>query len=80
MNVSSLALIGVAILFGLLSGFNDGSNLLASFTAGRAISSRLALALLGPTMLGPLLAGTGVALTVGISVVDLGAQGPLASR
>jgi len=77
MNVSSVALIGVATVYGLMSGFNDGGNLLASFTAGRVISPRLALVLLGPAVLGPLLVGTGVARTVGISVVDLGAQGPI---
>lgn len=72
-----VALIVVAALFGLMSGFNDGGNLLASFTAGRVISPRLALILLGPAVLGPLVVGTGVARTVGINVVDLGAQGPL---
>ena len=75
MSVSNVALFGVATLFGLMSGFNDGGNLLGSYTAGRVISPRLALLLLGPALLGPLLVGTGVARTVGISVVDLGSQG-----
>lgn len=75
--MSDLTLIAVAAMFGLMSGFNDGGNLLASFTAGRVISPRLALLLLGPAVLGPLLVGTSVARTVGISVVDLRAQGAI---
>ena len=30
-----------ALLFGLVSGFNDGGNLMASFTSGRVITPRL---------------------------------------
>ena len=62
--------------YGFLSGFNDGGNLLASFTAGRVISPRVALLLLLPAALGPLLLGTAVARTIGVSVIDLPGQGP----
>lgn len=63
-----------ALLYGLVSGFNDGGSLLASFTSGRVISPRLAVLLLVFVPLGPLAIGTEVARTVGVSVVDLAGQ------
>ncbi|HZO97024.1 MAG TPA: inorganic phosphate transporter [Gaiellaceae bacterium] len=70
-----LGLVSVPCAFGVVSGFNDGGNLLASFTAGRVIAPRAAWALLLLSVLGPLVVGTQVARTVGLNVVDLPAQG-----
>lgn len=65
----------VSSAFGIVSGFNDGGNLLASFTAGGVITPRVAWALLLFSLTGPLIVGTPVARTVGLSVVDLQGQG-----
>ena len=67
--------VAAALLYGLISGFNDGGSLLASFTSGRVISPRLAVLLFAFVPLGPLVIGTAVARTVGVSVIDLPAQG-----
>ena len=66
-----------ASLFGLVSGFNDGGNLMASFTSGRVIAPRVAALLLLVSLAGPLVLGTAVAQTVGTNVIDLRAQGEL---
>lgn len=66
-----------ASLFGLISGFNDGGNLMASFTSGRVITPRTAAILLLAALAGPLVLGTAVAQTVGTNVIDLRAQGVL---
>jgi PiT family inorganic phosphate transporter len=66
-----------ASLFGLVSGFNDGGNLMASFTSGRVITPRAAAILLLVALAGPLVLGTAVAQTVGTNVIDLRAQGAL---
>ena len=71
------ATLAVACLYGFISGFNDGGNLLASFTAGRVISPRLGSLLLAAVVAGPLLLGLAVAQTIGTSVIDLGGQGEL---
>jgi PiT family inorganic phosphate transporter len=76
-EVAVVAAIVASVAYGLISGFNDGGNLLASFTSGRQITPRLAVALLGFGLAGPFLIGYGVASTVGVNVVDLRAQGPL---
>lgn len=70
-----LGLLSVPCAFGVVSGFNDGGNLLASFTAGRVIAPRAAWTLLLLSVLGPLIVGTQVARTVGLSVIDLPGQG-----
>lgn len=64
-------------MFGLVSGFNDGGNLMASFTSGRVITPRVAALLLLVSLAGPVVLGTAVAQTVGTNVIDLGAQGEL---
>jgi inorganic phosphate transporter, PiT family len=76
-EAAALAAIVAAAAYGLVSGFNDGGNLLASFTSGRRITPRLAVLLLCFSLAGPLLVGYGVAATVGVSVIDLRAQGGL---
>ena len=70
-----VALVGAACAYGVISGFNDGGSLLASFTSGRVISPRVAALLLVAVPLGPLVLGTAVAETVGTSVIDLRAAG-----
>ncbi|HYM49269.1 MAG TPA: inorganic phosphate transporter [Candidatus Limnocylindrales bacterium] len=65
----------VACLYGIISGFNDGGNLLAAMTAGRVISRRQALLLLLAVALGPILLGTAVAQTVAYRIIDLPGQG-----
>jgi inorganic phosphate transporter, PiT family len=70
-----LGLLAAPCLCGVVSGLNDGGNLLASFTAGRVIAPRAAWALLLLSLLGPLLVGRQVARTVGVSVIDLAGQG-----
>ncbi|MHB8619700.1 MAG: inorganic phosphate transporter [Chloroflexota bacterium] len=65
----------VACLYGIVSGFNDGGNLLASFTSGRVVSPKLALLILLVVPLGPIVVGTRVAATVGASIIDLPGQG-----
>jgi len=64
-------------LFGLISGFNDGGNLLASFTSGRVITPPMAAVLLLVCLAGPLVLGTAVAKTIGTNVIDLRGQGEL---
>src|SRR5579859_5218950 len=64
-------------LFGLVSGFNDGGNLLASFTSGRVVTPPVAAALLLISLAGPLVIGTAVARTIGVNIVDLRGQGEL---
>ncbi|MFI5282610.1 MAG: inorganic phosphate transporter [Candidatus Dormibacterales bacterium] len=75
MSWTAFGLFGVASAFGLVAGFNDGGSLLASFTSGRVISPRLAVVLLLAVPLGPLVVGTAVAQTIGVSIVDLPALG-----
>src|SRR6267154_873499 len=72
-----LAPLLAACAFGLVSGFNDGGNLLASFTSGRVITPPMAALLLLVCLLGPLVLGTAVARTIGTNVIDLGGQGEL---
>jgi PiT family inorganic phosphate transporter len=72
------AAVASACLYGLVSGFNDGGNLLASFTSGRVITPRQAVALLLAVLAGPLLVGYAVATTVGANVIDLREEGALA--
>lgn len=77
MNLEAIAPLVAASLFGLVSGFNDGGNLMASFTSGRVITPRVAALLLLVSVAGPLVLGTAVAHTVGTNVIDLRAQGEL---
>lgn len=77
MNLEAIAPLVAASMFGLVSGFNDGGNLMASFTSGRVITPRLAALLLLVSIAGPVVLGTAVAQTVGTNVIDLRAQGEL---
>jgi len=72
-----VAPLAAAGLFGLVSGFNDGGNLMASFTSGRLITPRVAALLLLISVTGPVVLGTAVAQTVGTNVIDLRGQGEL---
>jgi PiT family inorganic phosphate transporter len=77
LNLEAIAPLVAASLFGLVSGFNDGGNLMGSFTSGRVISPRTAALVLLVSLAGPLVLGTAVAQTVGTNVIDLRAQGVL---
>jgi PiT family inorganic phosphate transporter len=77
LNPEAIAPLVAASMFGLVSGFNDGGNLMASFTSGRVITPRVAALLLLVSLAGPLVLGTAVAQTVGTNVIDLRAQGEL---
>ena len=74
--INTLPLFAAGV-FGLISGFNDGGNLMGSFTSGRVITPRVATLLMLPALAGPLILGTAVANTVGASVIDLRGQGSL---
>lgn len=73
-----MAPLAAAGAFGLVSGFNDGGNLMASFTSGRLITPRVAALLLLVALAGPLALGTAVAQTVGRNIIDLRGQGEFA--
>src|SRR6185312_7682154 len=77
MSIATILPLVGAGAFGLVSGFNDGGNLMGSFTSGRVITPRVATLLLLPALAGPLILGTAVANTVGASVIDLHGQGAL---
>jgi inorganic phosphate transporter, PiT family len=77
LNLEGLAPLFAASMFGLVSGFNDGGNLIASFTSGRFITPRVAAVLLLASLAGPIVLGTAVAHTIGTNIVDLRAQGDL---
>lgn len=77
MSLEAVAPLVAACLFGLISGFNDGGNLLASFTSGRVITPPMAAILLLVCLAGPLVLGTAVARTIGTNIIDLSGQGEL---
>ena len=66
-----LVLIGVALLFDFLNGFNDSANVVATMIASRAMSPRGALTLAAlANLAGPFLFGVAVAETIGAEVAD----------
>jgi PiT family inorganic phosphate transporter len=77
LNLEAVVLLIAPCLFGLVSGLNDGGNLLASFTSGRVITPPVAAGLLLLCLAGPLVLGTAVAQTIGTNVIDLRGQGRL---
>lgn len=77
LDIAAVVTLVAAGLFGLVSGFNDGGNLLASFTSGRVVTPPTAAALLLISLAGPLVIGTAVARTIGVNIVDLRAEGEL---
>ncbi|HXJ48449.1 MAG TPA: inorganic phosphate transporter, partial [Candidatus Acidoferrum sp.] len=77
MSLVAVAPLVAACVFGLISGFNDGGNLLGSFTSGRVITPPMAAVLLLVSLGGPLALGTAVARTIGTNVIDLRGQGEL---
>ena len=77
LNPETVAAIAMACVYGVISGFNDGGNLIASFTAGRVLTPRVAMAIFLVVPVGPLVLGSAVARTVGVAVINLPAQGLL---
>jgi len=69
-----LVALAMVLLFDFTNGFHDASNMVATLIASRAMTPAQALLLVGVfTFLGPLIAGTAVADTIGgiISLQDL---------
>jgi PiT family inorganic phosphate transporter len=76
-NLAGVAPLLAASMFGLVAGFNDGGNLMASFASGRFITPRVAALLLLVCAVGPVVLGTAVARTVGSNVIDMTSEGEL---
>jgi len=67
----AIAIIGVALFFDFMNGFNDSSSIVATMISSRAMSARKALALSAvANFCGPFLFGVAVATTIGHDVVD----------
>jgi PiT family inorganic phosphate transporter len=63
---TALAVIALAVLFGVLSGFRDAANIVATMIASRAIGPRRALIIAAlATAAGPFIFGVSVATTIG---------------
>lgn len=61
----------LAVAFNIIAGFNDGGNLLAAAVSGRIIQPAIAfLIITAGALVGPLVAGTSVAQTIGHGIVD----------
>ena len=70
MNVDMIVIIFIA-LFAVISGINDGGNLVGTFLASRVISIRLLIPILIMSIaVGPILFGTAVSHTIAIEVVN----------
>lgn len=64
-------------LFSMLSGFNDGGNLMATFLRGGVLAPTLIFpVLVGSIALGPLLFGTAVSRTIAVAIVNFRLAGP----
>lgn len=64
--------------FSVVSGFNDGGNLMAAAAASRTITpARAYLLIVAGALAGPIVAGTAVAATIGAGIVDFAKVGPL---
>jgi len=71
--IALLIIIALALLFNLLNGFNDSSNIVATVIASRAMPPRLALFLVSLTVFcGPFLFGVAVAETIGNDIIAPG--------
>jgi inorganic phosphate transporter, PiT family len=77
LTAENLAPLLAASLFGIVSGFNDGGNLIGSFTSGSVISPRGAALVMLASLAGPILVGTAVARTMAGNIIDLRGQGEL---
>ncbi len=77
MGLDVLVFVGIAG-FAIISGFNDGGNLIATFLASGTLSGRSVVPLLiAGIALGPILFGTAVSHTIALEVVNFQAAGPL---
>lgn len=77
MGLDVLVFVGIAG-FAIISGFNDGGNLIATFLASGTLSGRTVVPLLvAGIALGPVLFGTAVSHTIALEVVNFQAAGPL---
>ncbi len=76
MGLDIMMFVGVAG-FAIISGFNDGGNLIATFLASGTLSGRSVVPLLlGGIALGPIIFGTAVSHTIALEVVNFQVAGP----
>lgn len=73
MPIVAIAVIGVALFFDFMNGFNDSSSIAATMISSRAMSARKALAMSAVAhFCAPFLFGVAVATTIGHDIVDPG--------
>ena len=66
-----IVLIGLALLFDFLNGFNDSASIVATMIASRALSGRQALTITAiAEFIGPFLFGVAVATAIGHEVLN----------
>ena len=71
--IIAIAIIGVALFFDFMNGFNDSSSIAATMISSRAMSARKALAMSAVAhFCAPFLFGVAVATTIGHDIVDPG--------
>ncbi len=71
--IVAIAVIGVALFFDFMNGFNDSSSIAATMISSRAMSARKALAMSAVAhFCAPFLFGVAVATTIGHDIVDPG--------
>ncbi len=62
----------LVLLFTLMSGFNDGGNLLATFLNTRTLNVKVAIVMIGAAVIiGPFMLGTAVAETIGTHIINV---------
>ncbi len=77
--IMTVTVVGVVLLFDYTNGFHDAANIIATAIASRAMTPVQAVIVVGTfEFIGPLLAGTAVANTIG-KFVDLGNLPPVMS-
>ena len=70
-QVSTVALVAVALVFGFLNGFKNSANIVATMISSRAMSPRRAILLSAIAhFIAPFIFGVAVATTIGKNVVD----------
>ena len=71
--IIAIAIIGVALFFDFMNGFNDSSSIVATMISSRAMSARRALVMSAVAhFCAPFLFGVAVATTIGHDIVDPG--------
>jgi PiT family inorganic phosphate transporter len=74
MSITTIVVIGLALMFDFLNGIHDSSNVVATVISSRALPPRLALGMTAvANFLGPFIFGVAVANTIGNEVVTASA-------